>query len=105
VEFTVTPTGTTGSREEEEMKNDIHFLKTWPEFFKATMEGVKPFEIRKNDREGGFKVGDILILQEWFPPPNFQGVYSGRYLARTVTYVFPGGRFGLAVDYVVMAVK
>lgn len=87
------------------MKNEVHFLKTWAEFFAASMEGVKKFEVRKNDREGGFKVGDILILQEFFPPPLFSGHYSGRCLARTVTYVFPGGQFGLDPDYVVLGVE
>ena len=85
------------------MKNQIHFLKTWPNFFQVTLEGIKTFDVRKNDRD--FKVGDVLILQEWFPPPNFQGVYSGRNLARTVTYVFPGGQFGIADDYVVLGVE
>ena len=85
------------------MKNAVHFLKTWHEFFEDSLKGLRNFEVRKNDR--GFKIGDILILEEWFPPPNFQGVYSGRGLARTVTYILPGGQFGIADDYVVLEVK
>lgn len=87
------------------MINDIHYLKIWPDFFKASLEGRKKFEVRKDDRDGGFKVGDILILQEWFPPPNHAGKYSGRCLARTVTYIFRGPLFGLEEGYVVLGVE
>lgn len=41
----------------------IHHLKIKPEFFKAVIEGRKPFEIRENDR--GFKVKDRVILEEY----------------------------------------
>jgi len=85
------------------MNNGVHYLKCWPEFFKAMMEGIKKFDVRINDR--GFKVEDILIEEEWFPPPNFQGVYSGRYLARTVIYVLTGGRFGLEEGYIVLGME
>ena len=40
-----------------------HELKTYPKYFQETIEGNKPFEIRKNDRN--FQVGDVLILKEW----------------------------------------
>ena len=39
-----------------------HELKTYPKYFQETIEGNKPFEIRKNDRN--FQVGDVLILKE-----------------------------------------
>lgn len=84
------------------MKQQIHFLKTWPEFFEATLSREKNFEVRVNDRD--FKVGDILILQE-YPPPEFSGLCSGRSLARTVKYIFRGPMFGLAEGYVVMGVE
>lgn len=40
-----------------------HHLKAKPEYFRATIEGRKPFEVRKDDR--GFKVGDHVILKEY----------------------------------------
>lgn len=58
-----------------------HELKCWPEFFEALRDGVKPFELRKDDR--GFQVGDILRLREWDPATN---AYSGQELRRRVTY-------------------
>lgn len=74
-----------------------HELKTWPEFFESVSSGRKPFEVRKNDRD--FKVGDVLILKEWDPEKE---LYSGRVLYKTVTYLLPGGSFGIDPDYCVM---
>lgn len=41
----------------------LHELKIYPKYFQETIEGNKPFEIRKNDRH--FQVGDVLLLKEW----------------------------------------
>ena len=41
----------------------IHHLKTKPEYFQAIIEGIKPFEIRYNDRN--FQKGDKVILEEY----------------------------------------
>lgn len=78
----------------------IHELKTWNEYFEEVVTGNKTFEVRKNDR--AFKKGDTLILKEW---DNFRETFTGRKLARTVTYVFEGGSFGLAKGFVVMAIQ
>ncbi len=40
-----------------------HELKILPEYFKAVREGIKKFELRKNDRH--YSVGDEIILKEW----------------------------------------
>jgi len=40
----------------------IHDLKTDSEAFKAMSAGIRPYQIRKDDRS--FKVWDILILRE-----------------------------------------
>lgn len=38
-------------------------LKVWIEYFPAVLSGIKPWEVRINDRD--YKPGDLLILWEW----------------------------------------
>ncbi len=54
-----------------------HVLKCWPPYFAAVVSGVKPFELRKNDRD--FAIGDTLLLRE------FDGNYSGREVRAKIT--------------------
>lgn len=77
-----------------------HYLKTWPEPYEASEKGLKPFEIRRNDRN--FQVGDILVLQEWRPATE---EYTGRKLVREVAFILDNPRFGIKDGFVVMAVK
>lgn len=81
----------------------VHELKTWPEPFQALVDGRKTFEIRQDDR-GGFKVDDVLKLEEYEPPslgdPGV-GRYTGRWLRRKVTYIARG--WGLPDGLVVLA--
>ena len=53
----------------------VHQLKTWPEYFAACLDGSMPFQIRRDDRESGFAVGDKLNLREWDPKTR---EYTGR---------------------------
>lgn len=72
-----------------------HTLKTWPEYFQAVLDGSKPFEVRKNDRE--FAVGDRLVLQEFIPPAILDGrspgTYTGRSVLKQVSYVLDRNPF------------
>jgi hypothetical protein len=77
----------------------VHHLKTWPLSFDAIRRAVKSFDIRLNDR--GFKVGDILLLEEYDPVAK---KLTGKHCRRTVTYVLEGGEFGLPHGYVCMAI-
>ncbi len=77
-----------------------HALKTWPEYYKAVSDGIKPFEIRKNDRD--FRVGEILLLQEWNPETK---EYTRNEFEVIITYILQGGQFGIEKDFVVMGVK
>lgn len=78
---------------------DTHELKIWPAPFHDMQRCVKTFEFRKNDRD--YKVGDHLRLREWDPEKKD---YTGAILWRLVTYILPGGSFGLPEDYVIMSV-
>jgi hypothetical protein len=78
----------------------IHELKLNSEYFPLVREGIKTFEIRKNDRD--FRVGDILRLREWINS-NENGDYdSGGFIDAEVLYIT---NFMQVDDYVVMAIK
>jgi ASC-1-like (ASCH) protein len=77
----------------------IHELKTWNEYFEEVFMGHKTFEVRKADRP--FAKGDTLILKEWNPKTE---QYTGREMARTVSYVLDGGQLGVEKGFVVMAI-
>lgn len=76
-----------------------HALKTWPASFEAVWTKHKTHEVRKNDRD--YQVWDTLILQEWDPDTE---VYSGRTLRVLITFITPGGSFGLPSDLCVMSI-
>lgn len=87
-----------------------HELKTDPDVFQASWEGLKNFEIRLNDRE--FNPGDILKLRETrFSGQQMQeGLpleYTGREIEQIVKYVLHGHLAGYGLDegWVIMAVQ
>jgi len=78
----------------------VHRLKTWPQFFQDVSDGVKTFELRKDDR--GFSVGDVLILME-FDPYKKGGCYSGRAISRLVMYKLDAASFsGIEKGYCIL---
>lgn len=79
---------------------DIHHLKCWSEPFYEMRAGRKLFEYRKHDRD--FRVGDLLWLEEWDPSAKRKTGDFDRY---RVTYLLPGGLFGVPVGYCVMGVE
>lgn len=61
----------------------VYKVKSWVPFFEAFESGAKKHDMRDlKDRK--YKVGDILILQEYDP---FRGTYTGREMGRKVTYI------------------
>ena len=58
----------------------VQELKIYPEFMEAQLNGLKNFEIRKNDRN--FEVNDMLWLREWS-----NGEYTGRNISVSVTFI------------------
>ena len=78
----------------------FHDLKCWPEYFQAVKSGIKPFELRKDDR--GYAVGDVLHLREFDPDT---ALYTGDEIDKTVIYVLPTklfGALGEGAKYVIM---
>jgi hypothetical protein len=84
------------------MSATVHDLKCWPESFDAILDGRKRYEIRVNDR--GFQVGDELNLFEYENEKEDGQRYTGRELRVRVTYMTPGGMWGLPRKLCVMAI-
>ena len=79
-----------------------HELKCWPEPYIAACQGLKPWEIRKNDRD--YRSGDELLLQQWDPAAK---KYLGREQLFKVTYIMyggPHGQFGIPADHCIMSI-
>ncbi|MEI6796561.1 MAG: DUF3850 domain-containing protein [Methanomassiliicoccales archaeon] len=74
-----------------------HSLKLDTAFFQAVLEGVKTFELRKNDR--GFAVGDDMVLHEWK-----QGTYTGRSTPVRITYLLQDYQ-GLEEGFAILGIK
>lgn len=88
----------------EDGKRALHELKTWPAYFGPISEGLKPFEVRRDDR--GFQKGDVLHLREYDPSqlvPSHRFTGNGHFAV--VTYVLTGGQFGIEPGYVVMGLE
>lgn len=94
-----------------------HSLKTWPSFWRAIERGEKRFEVRRHDRD--FAVGDVLLLRLWDPSSSWNQGYvcredAGRgatfeeaafTIRARVTYLMPGGRFGVDPGWCVLGIE
>ena len=78
----------------------VHELKTINPHFHDIWIGLKNFELRKNDR--GFKVGDILVLNEYNPEHD---KYIGRNIKATIKHILSGGQYGLSDEYCILSIK
>lgn len=69
----------------------VHFLKTEKLYFKQVWAKVKPFELRKDDRTPGYRVGDHLVLREMVLRKILYGpsliIYTGREVVCKVTNI------------------
>ena len=74
-----------------------HELKCWVYPYTQILSGIKKFELRKDDRDPRFEIGDKLLLREWDEKLE---VYTGRKMSVMVTHVmrpntaFPGLKRG-----------
>lgn len=76
-----------------------HQLKCWPEYYSMIAEGIKTFDLRKNDR--GFKVGQQIQFEEW--SPNLKE-YSGRVTQRRIVYILENFT-GLLPGYCILGLE
>lgn len=79
----------------KEIEMKTHELKALPEYFDAQLNGLKKFEVRKNDRD--FQCFDTIILREWDG-----GKYTGRKLKKRITYVLGDNFEGIEHGFVVL---
>ena len=78
------------------MPRQHHYLKTETEYYQAVEQGLKKFELRKNDRN--FQIHDMLHLEE-----TVNGTYTGRKLQpMEIKYILQGGKYGLEEGYCVL---
>lgn len=76
----------------------VHYLKVLPQYFEPVDLGLKPFEIRFNDRD--YQLDDILYLQEWDYKTER---YTGHRCSKRITYILKDTDFlGLANGYCAM---
>lgn len=80
----------------------VHRLKTWPVAYEPAAQGLKPWEVRLNDRD--YKVDDVVVREEFWIEPDAQN-YTGRRIAGRITFLLPGGQFGIEKGYVVMTLE
>lgn len=60
-----------------------HDLKVWPEHYRLIVQGRKPWELRRHDRD--FQKGDWLRLREWDPQTRSYTGYGVNVEVREVT--------------------
>lgn len=86
-----------------ERKPVRHDLKTWLQYFDAVVEGRKPFEVRRNDRD--YQVGDWLRLLPYDTAKQRVVRRNGyRHYDVEITYMLTGGQFGVEPGYVVLGI-
>lgn len=81
---------------------NIHILKAVPPYYKDVEEGLKPFELRKNDRN--FNVNDLIFLCEYFRETQ---KYTGHVFEARITYMFEYDTTirGLMQGYVILGIS
>lgn len=85
-----------------------HELKIMDKYFDAVDSNIKPFEVRKNDRD--FHVGDMLVLREVILHQIADNApyteYTGRSCEKYITYILPLEDVNLGFGgYVVLGLK
>lgn len=78
----------------------VHDLKVNPQFWDGLVAGLKPFELRRNDR--AFKKGDGLLLRRY----DHSTGYTGQSIERQISYIlYPEDCPGLALGFVILGLQ
>ena len=77
----------------------LHALKTEIGYFQEVVDGIKTFEVRKNDRP--FQVSDDLVLQEWNAEDK---KYTGREWKGKIIHILANERF-CKKGYCILGIK
>ena len=85
-----------------------HTLKIWPEYYDAVENGIKTFEIRKNDRD--FKVGDTIRLREYDPMMETEidaERFTGRNVEVCIVYMLTSMDYptGIPEGYCILGIR
>lgn len=85
-----------------------HVLKIWPEYYDAVANGIKTFEIRKNDRD--FKIGDTIRLREYNSAMETEidaERYTGRDIKVCVVYMLTSMDYpsGIPEGYCILGIR
>ena len=89
----------------------IHELKIEEEYYKAIIDGVKTFELRKNDRD--YQVGDLIQFTDArFKPKDYLKGATEKYYPHPsetlfkITYILKDvPEYGLEKDYCILGIK
>lgn len=79
---------------ETENEQMIHKLKILPQYFEDKLQGMKKWEVRKNDRP--YKDGDTLQLEEWSEETGYTGRTLQEYIKKIYTET-PGIKEGYII--------
>ncbi|MGQ2989490.1 MAG: DUF3850 domain-containing protein [Brevundimonas sp.] len=75
----------------------VHELRTWIEPYDAIAAGLKPWELRFDDRD--FQVGDTLRLRRF---DHVAETYTGEQMERRVVWIMRNPAFGTQRGFVIM---
>jgi len=76
-----------------------HLLKIAPRYYEDIKQGVKTFEVRKNDRD--YKVGDSLLFRAY---ENGEYINPDIGVSAIIRYILQGGQYGISGDYVILGI-
>lgn len=77
----------------------VHQVKCWMRYFPAIADGIKNFDLRKDDR--GYNVGDEIVFEEYQLSTK---EYTGRVVRRRIKYILRDFE-GLFPDYCILGLE